>query len=161
MKNLKELLEHQLKDLYSAELQLVTALPEFITAANDSEIKIVLTNHFRETKIHKERLENICSELNIDPTGKICKAMDGLIRETYSFIAEEPEEEVLDAGLIGEVQRIEHYEIAGYGTAARYARELGLSNIARELYKTFSEEENVDHLLNGIAESRINQAAIA
>lgn len=161
MKTLEDLFEHQLKDLYSAESQLLDALPKVIKKANDSKLKQAFEYHFEETKGHKKRLEEICATLNISATGETCKAMKGLIKETEGFMDEVDDHEVMDAGLIAEVQRVEHYEISGYGTAVRYAKELGHYDIAKKLKKTLDEEYNADDNLNRMAETRLNRKAIS
>jgi ferritin-like metal-binding protein YciE len=159
MKKLKDLFEHQLKDLYSAEAQLVDALPKMVKNANDSKLKKAFEDHLEETKKHKERLEKVCDQLGIDPDGETCKAMKGLIEEAESFIEEEADDDVRDAGLIAEAQRVEHYEISGYGTAVRYAKELGHDDIAKTLKSTLDEEYNADDKLNDMAEDRLNRKA--
>lgn len=160
MKTLKDLFEHQLQDLYSAENQLIDALPKMLDKASDAELKQTFENHLIETKEHKKRLEAICDELEISPEGETCKAMQGLIKEAKSFIEEANDEDVTDAGLIAEAQRVEHYEISGYGTAARYAKELGYYAIAERLQKTLDEEYSADNKLTDLAESRLNRKAI-
>ncbi|WP_318345113.1 YciE/YciF ferroxidase family protein [Flagellimonas baculiformis] len=160
MKTLEELFEHQLKDLYSAETQLVDALPKMAEKANDSKLQKAFENHLEETKEHKSRLETICKELDISPKGETCKAMEGLIREAKSFIEEADTDEVMDAGLIAEAQRVEHYEISGYGTAVRYAKELGHHDIAERLRMTLDEEYEADDKLNELAEGRLNKKAM-
>ncbi len=160
MKTLEDLFEHQLKDLYSAESQLVDALPKMLEKANDSGLKKAFENHLKETQEQKSRLESICRELNISPGGETCKAMEGLIKETKSFISEAEDDEVMDAGLIAEAQRVEHYEISGYGTAVRYAKELGHREIAEILQTTLNEEYDADNALDKLAENRLNKKAI-
>jgi len=161
MKTLKDLFEHQLKDLHSAETQLVDALPKMARNAKDSKLKEAFEKHLEETKEHKDRIETICKELGITPSGETCKAMEGLIREAKDFIEEAgKEDDVMDAGLIAEAQRVEHYEISGYGTAVRYAKELGLSDIAERLQTTLDEEYHADTKLNNMAESRLNRKAM-
>jgi ferritin-like metal-binding protein YciE len=159
MKNLKDLFEHQLKDLYSAETQLVDALPKLQKNANDDKLKKAFENHLKETEGHAKRLEEICDKLGIKPTGETCKAMQGLVKEAESFLKEDTEEDVQDAGLIAEAQRVEHYEISGYGTAVRYAKELGHDDIAAKLQKTLDEEYKADNLLTDMAEDRLNRKA--
>ena len=161
MKKLEDLLEHQLKDLYSAESQLIVALPKMAKNANDSKLKKAFEDHLEDTKRHKERLEKVCKELNIKPDGETCKAMKGLIEEAESFLKEDASEEVRDAGLIAEAQRVEHYEISGYGTAVRYAKELGHDDIAKTLKSTLDEEYSADDKLNDMAEDRLNRKAKA
>lgn len=161
MKTLEDLFEHQLKDLYSAESQLIKALPKMVNNAKDEKLKKAFESHLEETKNHKQRLEDICKELNIKPGGETCKAMEGLIKEAEGFIAEKPDADVLNAGLIAEAQRVEHYEISGYGTAVRYAKELGHKNIAKILKETLDEEYGADDKLTKMAESRLNKKAIS
>ena len=161
MKTLKDLFEHQLKDLYSAESQLIEALPKVAKKANDSKLKEAFENHLEETKGHKKRLEEICETLNISASGETCKAMKGLIKETESFMDEADAKEVMDAGLIAEAQRVEHYEISGYGTAVRFAKELGYDDIASKLQKSLDEEYDADNKLDKLAESRLNEKAIS
>ncbi len=159
MENLKDLFEHQLKDLYSAETQLTKALPKMVKAAHDKKLKDAFEGHLEETKEHKERLAEICKELGFKPTGETCKAMKGLIEEAEEFLKEDASEEVRDAGLIADAQRVEHYEISGYGTVVRYAKELGHKDVAAKLQKTLDEEYNADHKLDKLAESRLNKKA--
>lgn len=159
MKNLKDLFEHQLKDLYSAESQLVEALPKMQKSANDEKLKKAFEKHLKETEGHVKRLEEICEKLDIKPTGETCKAMKGLVKEAESFLEEDAEKDVRDAGLIAEAQRVEHYEISGYGTAVRYAKELGHDDIAAKLQKTLDEEYKTDDLLTDMAEDRLNRKA--
>jgi ferritin-like metal-binding protein YciE len=159
MKNLEDLFEHQLKDLYSAESQLVKALPKMVKAANDKKLKKAFEDHLEETKEHKKRLQEICDELGFKPTGEECKAMKGLIEEAEAFLKEDAEDDVRDAGIIADAQRVEHYEISGYGTLVRYAKELGHKAVANKLQKTLDEEYNADQSLDKLAEGRINKKA--
>ncbi|MDT0689000.1 ferritin-like domain-containing protein [Salegentibacter sp. F188] len=159
MKNLKDLFEHQLKDLYSAESQLIEALPKMAKTAKDDKLKKAFESHLEETKEHQKRIKEICDELGIKPTGEECKAMKGLIKEAEEFIKEDAEEDVKDAGLVAEAQRVEHYEISGYGTAVRYAKELGHDDIAKKLKKTLDQEYGADEKLNKLAEGRLNKEA--
>jgi len=159
MKNLKDPFEHELKDLYSAENQILRTLPKLKDNASDDKLKKAFEKHMKETEGHVKRLEEICDELGIKPTGETCKAMQGLVKETESFLKEDPEKEVKDAGIIAEAQRVEHYEIAGYGTAVRLAKELGYEKIAGKLQKTLDEEYKTDNLLTDMAEDRLNRKA--
>ncbi|MBC8770051.1 ferritin-like domain-containing protein [Arenibacter sp. BSSL-BM3] len=161
MKNLKELFEHQIKDLYSAETQLLKALPKMVKNASDSELKKAFESHLDETKEQKTRLEKIGQQLDIELGDEKCKAMEGLIKEAESFMDEAEDDDVMDAGLIAEAQRVEHYEISGYGTAVRYAKELGHKKIAEELQKTLDEEYNADNKLDKLAEGRLNKESIS
>lgn len=160
MKNLEELFEHQLQDLYSAEDQLTDALPKMVKNAKDAKLKKAFEDHLEETKNHKKRLEEICKELDVNPKGEKCKAMEGLIKEAEGFLKEDLTDDVKNAGMIAEAQRVEHYEISGYGTAVRYAKELGHKDIAEKLKKTLDEEYNADKTLNDLAENRLNKKAI-
>src|SRR5690606_7410228 len=157
----KDLFEHQLQDLYSAENQLVEALPVMVKEASDNELKQAFENHLEETKEHINRIEEICDEVEISPNGDTCKAREGLIKEAKSFIEETNDDDVTNAGLIAEAQRVEHYEISGYGTAVRYAKELGYDTIASKLQQTLYDEYNADEQLNILAESRLNRKAIS
>ena len=159
MKNLKDLFEHQLKDLYSAETQLLKALPKMAENATDAKLKKAFEAHLEETREHQQRLEEVCKELEIKPTGETCKAMKGLIAEAEAFLKEDAEKEVRDAGLIADAQRVEHYEISGYGTVVRYAKELGYDGIAKKLQKTLDEEYKADEKLDKLAEGRLNKKA--
>lgn len=159
MKNLKDLFEHQLKDLYSAESQLADALPKMAEHAHDSKLKEAFRTHLEETKNHKKRIEEVCNQLGISPTGEECKAMKGLITEAEHFLKQDTDEDVKDAGLIAEAQRVEHYEISGYGTAVRYAKELGKEDLAKKLHETLQEEYHADTMLNDMAEDRLNRKA--
>lgn len=161
MKSLEELFEHQLKDLYSAEEQLIEALPQMAEKATNGKLKEAFESHLEETKTQKGRIESICKTLHISPSGETCKAMEGLIREAKGFIDQAETDAVMDAGLIAEAQRVEHYEISGYGTAVRYAKELGHGDIAEKLQETLDEEYNADNKLDELAESRVNEKAIS
>jgi ferritin-like metal-binding protein YciE len=153
---LKDLYVDELKDLYSAEKQLVKALPKMAKAANTPELQEAFRKHLKQTAEHAARLEQICEELGVSPRGKKCVGMEGLIEEGNELIKEEPDPDVLDAGLINKAQHVEHYEIAGYGTVRTYARQLGFDNQADLLQQTLDEEGDTDKLLTAIAESRVN-----
>lgn len=149
-----------MKDLHSAETQLTEALPTMAKKANDSKLQQAFESHLKETREHKSRLEAICKELDYSLNGEKCKAMEGLIREAKDFISEADTDEVMDAGLIAEAQRVEHYEIAGYGTLIRYAKELGHNDVVDKLQMTLDEEYGADDKLTKLAEDRLNQKAI-
>jgi ferritin-like metal-binding protein YciE len=154
---LKELYIDELKDLYSAETQLVKALPKMAKAATSPDLKEGFEAHLEQTKGHVERLETIFEQLGESPKGKTCKGMQGLIEEG-SEATEEYEGEVLDAALIGAAQRVEHYEMAGYGTVIAFAEELGESEHVSLLNETLEEEEETDAKLTGLAEDINAQA---
>jgi ferritin-like metal-binding protein YciE len=143
----------QLKDLYSAETQLIKALPKMAKAANDATLKQGFEEHLEETKVHAERLEKIFEELGEKPTGKKCKAMAGLVEEGSEAIGEDASPEAKDAMLIAAAQRVEHYEMAGYGCVKTYARLLGFADAAKTLEETLGEEVAADEKLTEAAES--------
>jgi ferritin-like metal-binding protein YciE len=128
-------------------------------AANDKNLQQAFRTHLKETAQHAARLEQICKELGVSPRGKKCVGMEGLIEEGSELIKQEPDPDVLDAGLISKAQHVEHYEIAGYGTVRTYARQLGFENQAELLQQTLDEEGRTDHLLTELAESGINVEA--
>jgi len=156
---LKDLYVEEIKDLYSAERQLIKALPKMAKAATEKQLQEAFRTHLRQTAEHAARLEQICSDLGVSPRGKKCVGMEGLIEEGSELIKENPEPHVLDAGLISKAQRVEHYEIAGYGTVRTYARQLGLDSHAVLLQQTLDEEGQTDHLLTELAEAGINVEA--
>ncbi|GAA4295882.1 ferritin-like domain-containing protein [Nibribacter koreensis] len=159
LRTLEDLFEHQLKDLYSAEKQLIEALPKMAKATEDAKLRKAFETHLEETKEQKARLEKVCELVGISPGRMKCKAMEGLVEEGEETIEEDAEPEVKDAGLIASAQRIEHYEIAGYGTAAHYAERLGHAEAAQLLRLTLEEEQKTDTLLNKLAKGYINQKA--
>jgi ferritin-like metal-binding protein YciE len=148
----------QLRDLYSAETQLVKALPKMAKAAHSEELKNGFTEHLEQTKGHVSRLEEIFGELDEKPTGKKCKAMAGLIEEGSETIHEDATPEVRDALLIAAAQRVEHYEIAAYGTVRTFANLLGHEDAAKLLAETLQEEVDTDEKLTEAAE-QINAEA--
>lgn len=160
LNDLEDLFHHQLKDLYSAETQLINALPEMVNNATNEDLKSAFSEHLEETKGHKERLEEIAEELDMDPTGETCDAMKGLINEAQSFISEDAEPEVQDAGIIADGQRVEHYEISSYGSAIRFAERLDYNDTVDRLSATLDEEKNADQTLNQVAESEVNKQAL-
>ena len=161
LKTLDALLVDMLKDLYSAESQLVKALPKMAKAAQAEELKNAFTAHLEETRGQVARLDTIFEQLEVSPRGKKCKAMEGLIEEGKELIEEDAEPSVKDAGLIGAAQKVEHYEIAGYGTARTIAELLGHNDIAKLLQETLDEEGMADKKLTDLAESVINIEAEA
>jgi ferritin-like metal-binding protein YciE len=161
MKKLADLFEHEIKDLYSAEKQLTEALPKMVEAASDKRLKQAFSDHLEETKNQLKRVKEICDELEVNPGSTKCDAMEGLIKEAQHMIKEDADAAVKDAGLIATAQRVEHYEISGYGTAVRFAKELGHDEIAGKLQKTLDEEYNADHKLNDLAEGRLNKKALS
>ena len=159
LNSLEDLLHHELKDLFSAENQLVKALPKMAKAATNEELKAGFEEHLEQTKGHVERLNKIAEQLGIKLTGHKCKAMEGLIEEGAELIDEDAEDSVRDAGLIGAAQRVEHYEMAGYGTAIALAGHLGHEDAASLLHETLEEERQTDEKLTALAESAVNVEA--
>ncbi len=159
LNNLEDLFHHQLKDIYSAETQLIDALPEMMQKATSDTLKSAFSDHLQETKGHKRRLEEIAEELGIELTGETCNAMKGLIEEAKSFISEDATDHVRDAGIIADAQRVEHYEISAYGTVVQFAKALGKDDIADKLSATLDEENGADSKLNNIAKDNINKQA--
>jgi ferritin-like metal-binding protein YciE len=158
LNTLKDLYIHELKDLYSAEKQLVKALPKMANAATSEELAAGFKKHLEETKVHAERLEKILKSHDETTRGPKCKGMEGVIAEGDEMIEEEADDEVRDAGLIAAGQRAEHYEMAGYGTARTYAELLGDKDGAKLLQQTLDEEAATDEKLTAAAK-KINVAA--
>jgi len=155
---LKELYIEELKDLYSAETQLVKALPKLARAATSEELRRGFEDHLEQTKGHVERLQKILDMLEESPKGKKCKGMEGLIEEGSEVTEEDYEGSLLDAALIGAAQRVEHYEIAGYGTVRSFAETLGETEHVSLLNETLEEEKETDEKLTELA-TQINAEA--
>jgi len=153
--NLTDVLSDELKDIYNAENQILKALPKMAKAA-DGELRNAFEQHLQQTKTHAERIEQVCKELNMSPKGKKCVGMQGIIEEGSELLGAKGSKEAMEAALIGAAQRVEHYEIAAYGTARAHAQQLGYDNAARMLEQTLKEERQTDNRLTQIAESRIN-----
>jgi ferritin-like metal-binding protein YciE len=151
MDSLKDLFIEDLKDLYSAENQVLKALPKMIKKATSQELKSGFEQHLKETQVHVERLEKIFHELKKSPKGKKCKGMKGVIGGGKELMGEGAKPEVMDAGLIGAAQHVEHYEMAGYGCVRTYAELLGYNNFAKVLQKTLDEETATDERLTELA----------
>jgi ferritin-like metal-binding protein YciE len=151
MNRLKHLYVEELKDLYSAESQMVKALPKMAKAATSEELRAGFEEHLEQTKGHVSRLEEIFKALGESPKGKKCKGMEGLIKEGGELIEEDPAPEELDAGLISAAQRVEHYEIAGYGCVSTYANLLGEDEALSLLRQTLDEEKETDKRLTQLA----------
>lgn len=158
LNTLEILLAQEIKDLYSAENQLVKALPKMVKAATNPQLKQAFQTHLEETKVHVERLDQVAELLEITPKGKVCKAMKGLVEEGAETIEEDGDGTIKDLALIGAAQRVEHYEIAGYGTVRAVAEALGLTEVVEILETTLDEEGNTDKLLTGIAEELVTSA---
>jgi ferritin-like metal-binding protein YciE len=156
---LEELLTDELKDIYSAENQLIKALPKMAKAAESSDLRQAFEKHLEQTRLHAQRIEEICGDLNVKPGGKKCLGMEGLIEEGKEVLQSDGEPEPLQAALIGAAQRVEHYEIAAYGTARAHAKQLGYMKAVDLLGQTLEEEKQADELLTKLAENRINVKA--
>jgi ferritin-like metal-binding protein YciE len=159
--SLHDLYVDELKDIHSAERQLLRALPRMAKAAESPELRSAFESHLKETEKQVERLDKIFAELEKKATGKKCKGMEGLIEEGKEMMEEEAEPAVMDAALIAAAQRVEHYEIAAYGCVRNYAELLGYTSAARLLQQSLDEEEAADKKLSQLAEGGINEAAVA
>jgi ferritin-like metal-binding protein YciE len=157
---LKELYTEELKDIYNAENQLVKALPKLAKAASSDELRQGFEAHLKQTRGHVERLEKIFAMLDESPKGKKCAGMEGLVKEGSEVVEEDLEGAVLDAALIGAARRVEHYEIAAYGTVIAFAETLGEDEHVSLLEATLSEEKETDEKLTDMAKE-INQEALA
>lgn len=158
---LQALFEHELKDIYHGEKQLLDALPRMAEAATSPELKKAITNHLSETEGHVRRLEKILKQQGMPERGKRCKGMEGLVEEGKDIMKEEAEPSVMDAALIAAAQRVEHYEIAAYGCLRTYAELLGHTDAEKLFAQTLQEEEAADRKLTEIGEGGINADAAA
>ena len=161
MDSLRKLYVDELKDLYSAEKQILQALPRMAKKAKNAQLKQAFELHVQETQKQVERLDQVFEMLGKSPRGKKCKGMEGLLEEGKEMMQEEMEPEVMDAALISAAQRVEHYEIAGYGTVRTYAQLLGEDKHVKLLQQTLEEEGNTDKKLTQLAETSINVEAMA
>jgi ferritin-like metal-binding protein YciE len=159
LENLQDLYIHELEDLCSAERQIIQALPKMMKAASSHKLRAGFEEHLKQTQEHANRLEKILSNHRQSSRGKKCKGMEGVIAEGAEMIEEEADPEVKDAGLISAAQRVEHYEIAGYGTVRTYAELIGDNEAAGLLQTTLNEEVETDKKLSQLAKSEINVAA--
>jgi ferritin-like metal-binding protein YciE len=157
--SLEGLYTDMLKDLYSAEKQLVQALPKMAKAAQSADLKKAFEEHLKQTEEHVARIERIFSDMDSSPRGKKCVAMEGLVAEGKELLEEDVDPDVLDAGLIAAAQKVEHYEISSYGTARTWAERLGRDKAARLLQQTLGEESAANDKLTQIAESHANLRA--
>jgi ferritin-like metal-binding protein YciE len=175
MNDLKDLLKHEIEDLYSVEEQIIAALPKMIEKANNPTLKEALSDHLKETEQHKNRLDKIMKNINpeSESNGKkkgifgglfggnkhVCKGMKGIIEEGETIMNSDIAPEALDAAIVASAQKVEHYEICGYGTARTFARELGMEQVAKQLEQTLNEEYAADDLLTQLAVQGINVVA--
>jgi len=158
--SMEDVFNEELRDLYSAENQILKALPKMIKATESGPLRAAFEEHLKQTQVHVERLEKIMKRVGAKTKGKKCKAMEGLLEEGKEILnADADEPAVLEAALIAAAQRVEHYEIAGYGCARTFARMLGDEEAARLLEQTLQEEKETDAKLTQIAESSINREA--
>jgi ferritin-like metal-binding protein YciE len=161
LKSLRDLLADQLKDLYSAENQIIKALPKMAKAASSPELRASFKEHLEQTLGHAERLERACEMLGVTSRGKKCAALEGLVKEGKEPMGEDAEPPVLEAGLIAAAQKVEHYEIAAYGSARTWAEQLGLEEVAALLQEALDEEKATDEKLTRLAEEAVNPPAAA
>ena len=157
--DLRELYIDELKDLYSAERQLVKALPKMAKGASNGRLQQAFSDHLAQTEGHVERLERIFERHGVSPRGKKCHGMEGLIEEGKEMLESDADGSVIDAGIISKAQHVEHYEIAGYGTVRTWAELLGETDDVEDLRQTLNEEKAANDLLTEIAESSVNAAA--
>jgi ferritin-like metal-binding protein YciE len=157
--SLEDLFVNQIEDLYDAENRLTKALPNMADAASSTSLKQAFQSHLAETRGHVARLETIFREVSVEPKRETCQAMKGLIAEGEEMIDATGDADVKDAALIAAAQRVEHYEIAGYGTARTIAQQIGLNEVASLLQQTLNEEKAADQKLTTIAEASVNVRA--
>jgi ferritin-like metal-binding protein YciE len=160
IKDIEQLFYHEIQVLWSAEKMLTEAMPKMIERAKHFGLKKNLSLHLAETDQHKVALEVICKQLNIDPEGDFNPGMKGILEEGEKVMAKDATDEAMDAALIAGAQKVEHYEISGYGTAAYLAEMLGLEGIAKRLRLTLAEEQDADTKLNFLAKEVINKRAL-
>lgn len=156
MRSLQELFVEEMRDIYDAEKQLVKALPKVAKAASARDLKAALETHLKETEGHVQRLEECFDYLKESPRGKHCAAMEGLVKEADELISEKPDAETLDAGLIAAAQKVEHYEMATYGSLATWAKQMNNNHCLQRLLKTLDEEKRTDQKLTDLAKAHVN-----
>jgi ferritin-like metal-binding protein YciE len=159
LNNLHDLFVCELRDIYNAENQILSALPKMAKAAHNQELKDAFRQHEQQTRTHVQRLEQIFQQLNVSKKGESCEGVAGIIGEGEELMWQKADPSVLDAGLICGAQKVEHYEIASYGTLRTWARQLGHQEAARLLEQTLNEEKSTDQTLNRIAEGMVNLQA--
>ena len=158
--NLRKLYTEELRDIYNAENQLLKALPKMANGASSDELRQAFEDHLQETEGQVKRLEEIFADLDESPKGKTCHAMKGLVEEGSEILEAEGDESVLDAGIIAAAQKVEHYEIASYGTVRTFAELLGEKEAAKLLQQTLDEESAANEKLNELAEGIVNPEAL-
>jgi ferritin-like metal-binding protein YciE len=159
MKTMQDLMEHTIQDLYSAETQALDAMTELADRATSEELRQAFQVHLRETEQQVQRLEQIAGQMGIEPEGETCLAMQGLIEEAEDLLSQLEDSQLADAAIIGAAQKMEHYEIASYGTARTLAQQAGLEAVANLLQVTLKEEKATDEKLTYIATNQVNQKA--
>ena len=160
IENMEELFLEQIEDLYDAEKRLVKALPKMAEAATSTSLRRAFESHLRQTEGHVNRLESIFRQMNKDPKGQTCDAMKGLVSEGEDMVSHIDQSALRDAGLIAAANRVEHYEIAGYGSARTFAQTLCMSQAVSLLEQTLQEEKEADHKLTQLAEQMVNDQAL-
>ncbi|MGN6725987.1 MAG: YciE/YciF ferroxidase family protein [Tepidisphaeraceae bacterium] len=161
IRTLEELLVHELRDLYSAERQIEKALPSMAKQAHHPKLREAFESHLKETENHCRRLERVATMLNFTPEGHTCVAMKGIIAEASDWLTTAMPHDIKDAGLISQAQRVEHYEMAGYGSARAFAQRLGREDVLRCLDQTLEEEKTADRHLTELALGEVNDDAAA
>jgi ferritin-like metal-binding protein YciE len=159
LETIKDLYVEELKDLYDAENQIINALPKMEQAASNPQLKSAFQQHLQQTRGQVDRLDRIFQQLGENPRGKKCKGLAGIVAEGEELLKEQADPDVRDAGLIAAAQKVEHYEIAGYGTVRTYAQQLGQQDAATLLQQTLDEEGETDKKLTRLAEQNINKKA--
>ena len=159
LKTLHDLFIHELNDLYSAENQIIEALPKMIEKASHDQLRTGLQNHLEQTKEHVSRLEQVMNDLDIPMQDVVCKGMEGLLKEGEEIMKMKANPDALDAGIIMAAQRVEHYEISGYGSAIAHAKQMGHENAVTILLATMQEEEETDEELSDLAKEVVNKDA--
>jgi|ERR1700722_4283381 ferritin-like metal-binding protein YciE len=161
LKSVKDLLEDEIKDLYSAEKQLTKAIPKMAKGSNHSDLEAAFRSHLKETEGQVQRLERVAQILETKPTGKKCMGMEGVIEEGAEALDEDGDENVLDLGIIGAGSRVEHYEMAGYMTAISLAERIGEADVVKLLNESLAEEEAAEEKLRSIAKQILKAAPTA
>lgn len=162
MHTLNDVLVDELKDLYSAENQLIKALPKMVKATESNDLRSAFEHHLEQTRRQAQRIEQVCNDLGVKPGGKKCVGMEGIIEEGKEVLQASADKDAMEAALIGAAQKVEHYEIAAYGTARAHAKQLGYMKAADLLGQTLEEEAQTDEKLTVLAENRVNvQAAMS
>ena len=157
--SLEKLMVEELKDLYDAEKQITEALPKMAEEAKTSDLRQAFEDHLKQTKGHVRRLEKVFEELDVSDREKKCKGMQALIQEGEEMMKQVSDPMTRDAALIAAAQRVEHYEMAGYGTVVSYAQQLEHNEVAKQLQQTLNEEKQTDLMLSQIAELKVNVKA--